>query len=116
MSARYVIALQRIKDAERFQECNDQISWAANEMASILKDGDPSMIDLPITWAGLAMAHRVEHEIAATCESGQKELAEVEERALYTLKQVIIVINSAILLILALFLNVITCSKLYCLY
>ncbi|KAL0918918.1 hypothetical protein M5K25_010965 [Dendrobium thyrsiflorum] len=89
MAARYAIAIQRIKDAERFQECSDQISWAANEMVSILKEGDPAMIDLPITWAGLAMAHRVEHEITAACESGQKELADVEERALYTLKQAI---------------------------
>lgn len=89
MSARYAIALQRVKDAERFQECNDQISWAANEMASILKEGDPAVIDLPLTWAGLATAHRVEHETAAAFESGQKELPEVEERAFYTLKQAI---------------------------
>lgn len=89
MSARYAIALQRVKDAERFQECSDQISWAANEIASILKEGDPAMIDLPLTWAGLAMIHRVEHEIMAAYESGRKELADVEERALYTLKQAI---------------------------
>ncbi|KAG0501672.1 hypothetical protein HPP92_001744 [Vanilla planifolia] len=89
MSARYAIAIERVKDAERFQECGDQISWAANEMASILKEGDPAMIDVPITWEGLAMTHRVEHEISAAYEFGQKDMAEVEERALYTLKQAI---------------------------
>ncbi|KAG0497271.1 hypothetical protein HPP92_001962 [Vanilla planifolia] len=89
MSARYAIAIERVKDAERFQECGDQISWAANEMASILKEGDPAMIDVPITWEGLAMTHRVEHEISAAYEFGQKDMAEAEERALYTLKQAI---------------------------
>ncbi|XP_020597050.1 probable UDP-N-acetylglucosamine--peptide N-acetylglucosaminyltransferase SPINDLY isoform X2 [Phalaenopsis equestris] len=89
MSVRYAIALHRIKYVERFQECNDQIAWAANEMASILKEGDPSMIDLPITWAGLALAHRVEHEITVTRESENKGLVEVEERALYSLKQAV---------------------------
>ncbi|PKA65703.1 T-complex protein 1 subunit epsilon [Apostasia shenzhenica] len=89
MSARYAIACQRVIDAERFQECNDQISWAQNEMASILKEGDPAMIDLPITWAGFAMAHGVEHEITSAYKTTKKDLAEVEDRALYTLKQAI---------------------------
>ncbi|XP_010927572.2 uncharacterized protein [Elaeis guineensis] len=89
MSARYAIAVHRIKDAERSQDSTEQLSWAANEMASILKEGDPAIIDLPIAWAGLAMAHRAQHEIAAAFETEQRDLVEVEERALYTLKQAI---------------------------
>lgn len=88
MSARYAIAVHRIKDAERSQDSTEQLSWAANEMASILKEGDPAIIDLPIAWAGLAMAHRAQHEIAAAFETEQRDLVQAEERALYTLKQV----------------------------
>ena len=58
-------------------------------MASILKEGDPAIIDLPIACAGLAMAHRAQYEIAAAFETEQRGLVEVEERALYTLKQVL---------------------------
>ncbi|XP_020260277.1 probable UDP-N-acetylglucosamine--peptide N-acetylglucosaminyltransferase SPINDLY isoform X2 [Asparagus officinalis] len=89
MSARYAVATHRIKDAERSQDCTEQISWATNEMMSILKEGDPAVIDLPIAWAGLAMAQRAQHEIAAAFETGEKDLEEAENRALYALKQAI---------------------------
>ncbi|KAJ0972465.1 hypothetical protein J5N97_020424 [Dioscorea zingiberensis] len=89
MSARYAIAVHRIKDAEKYQDSTEQLSWAANEMASILKEGDPAIIDLTTAWAGLAMAHRAQQEISAAYETGPKDLAEMEERALYTLKQAI---------------------------
>jgi len=88
MSVRYAIAVHRIKDAERSQDSTEQISWATNEMASILKEGDPAIIDLPIAWAGLAMAQRAQHEIASAFETGEKDLEDAEDRALYTLKQV----------------------------
>lgn len=88
MSIRYAIALHRIKDAERSLHPTEQLSWAANEMASILREGDPTLIELRIAWAGLAMVHKAQHEIATTFEDEQKNLSEVEERALYTLKQV----------------------------
>lgn len=88
MSARYAIAVHRIKDAERYQDSTEQLSWAANEMYSILKEGDPAIIDLTTAWAGLAMAHRAQQEISAAYETGSKDLAETEERALYVLKQV----------------------------
>lgn len=90
MSTRYAIAVHRIKDVERTQDSREQLSWAANEMASILKEGDPAIIDLPIAWAGLAMAHRAQHEIASAFGSGQMDLDEADERALYTLKQVML--------------------------
>lgn len=89
MSTRYSIAIHRIKDAERSQHPTEQLLWAGNEMASILREADPLSIDPPIAWAGLAMVHQTQHEIAASFESEQKELMEVEEHAICTLKQAI---------------------------
>ncbi|KAJ6808620.1 putative UDP-N-acetylglucosamine--peptide N-acetylglucosaminyltransferase SPINDLY isoform X1 [Iris pallida] len=89
MSTRYAIAVHRIKDAERSQDYTQQLPLAANEMASILKEGDPSRVDLQIAWAGLAMAQRAQHEIAAAFETEKSCLAVAEDQALYTLKQAI---------------------------
>ncbi|XP_062229063.1 uncharacterized protein LOC133926901 isoform X2 [Phragmites australis] len=89
MPARYAIAVHRIRDAIRSQCCDDQLHWAANEMATVLKEGDPSAVDAPIAWAGLAMAHRAQHEIAAAYDAEHINLNDAEERALYTLKQAI---------------------------
>nr|DAD22055.1 TPA_asm: hypothetical protein HUJ06_023518 [Nelumbo nucifera] len=89
MSTQYVVALHRIKYAEKSQDPTEQLSWAANEMASILREGNSATIELQIAWAGLAMVHKAQHEIAATFETGHNDLTEVEERALYTLKQAI---------------------------
>lgn len=89
MSTRYAVAIHRVKDAERSQDPNDQLSWAGNEMASIIRDGDSSLVELPVAWAGLAMVHKAQHEIAAGFETEQHELVEVEERAISILKQVI---------------------------
>ncbi|KAH9620006.1 hypothetical protein KSS87_003505 [Heliosperma pusillum] len=89
MSTRYSVAVHRIKDAERSQNPSEQLSWAGNEMGSILREADPVSIDSTIAWAGLAMVHQTQHEISAAFESEQKELMEVEEHALYSLKQVI---------------------------
>ncbi|KAH7549780.1 hypothetical protein JRO89_XS13G0081400 [Xanthoceras sorbifolium] len=89
MSIRYAVAVHRIKDSERSQEPSEQLSWAGNEMASILREGDPVQIEPPIAWAGLAMVHKAQHEIAAAFESEQTELMEVEECALYSLKQAV---------------------------
>ncbi|MQM01736.1 hypothetical protein Taro_034493 [Colocasia esculenta] len=89
MSTRYAVAVHRVKDVERSQDPSEQLSWAANEMASILKEGDPAVIDLPIAWAGLAMVHRAQHEIAAAFETSERELAEAKEQAQCTLKQAI---------------------------
>lgn len=88
MSTRYAVAVHRIKDAERSQESSEQLSWAGNEMASILREGDPVQIEPPIAWAGLATVHKAHHEIAAAFETKQNELSEMEECALYSLKQV----------------------------
>ncbi|XP_052137902.1 probable UDP-N-acetylglucosamine--peptide N-acetylglucosaminyltransferase SPINDLY [Oryza glaberrima] len=89
MPARYAIAVHRIRDAVRSQCSDDQLLWASNEMATVLKEGDPSAVDAPIAWAGLAMAHRAQHEIAAAYDTEQINLSDGEERALYTLKQAI---------------------------
>ncbi|ONM35402.1 tetratricopeptide repeat (TPR)-containing protein [Zea mays] len=89
MPARYAIAVHRIRDAVRSQCSDDQLLWAANEMATVLKEGDPSAVDAPIAWAGLAMAHRAQHEIAAIYDTENINLNDAEERAQYTLKQAI---------------------------
>ncbi|KAL6613976.1 hypothetical protein ACP70R_036246 [Stipagrostis hirtigluma subsp. patula] len=89
MPARYAIAVHRIRDAVRSQCSDDQLLWATNEMATVLKEGDPSAVDAPIAWAGLAMAHRAQHEIAAAYDTEPINLNDAEERALYTLKQAI---------------------------
>ncbi|PAN26984.1 hypothetical protein GQ55_5G050200 [Panicum hallii var. hallii] len=89
MPARYAIAVHRIRDAVRSQCSDDQLLWAANEMATVLKEGDPSAVDAPIAWAGLAMAHRAQHEIAAAYDTEHINPNDTEERALYTLKQAI---------------------------
>ncbi|WCJ36188.1 tetratricopeptide repeat (TPR)-containing protein [Euphorbia peplus] len=89
MSTRYAVAVHRIKDAERSQDPSEQLSWAGNEMASILREGETVPIELPIAWAGLAMVHKAQHEIAAAFQAEHNELTDVEERALYSLKQAI---------------------------
>ncbi|XP_078173752.1 tetratricopeptide repeat (TPR)-containing protein isoform X1 [Carex rostrata] len=89
MAVRYAIATHRIREAERAQESTDQLIWAANEMATLIKEGDPALIDVPTAWSGFAMAHKVQHEIGSTYESKQMDIDDVEERALCTLKQTI---------------------------
>lgn len=89
MSIRYAVAINRVKDAERSQDPTQQLSWAANEMASILREGDPAIVQPCIAWAGLAMVDKARHETAAAFEGGETDLKEVEERALYTLQQAI---------------------------
>ncbi|XP_010444205.1 PREDICTED: probable UDP-N-acetylglucosamine--peptide N-acetylglucosaminyltransferase SPINDLY [Camelina sativa] len=89
MATRFAVAVQRIKDAERSQDASDQLSWATNEMASVIREGESVPIDPPIAWAGLAMAHKAQHEIAAAFVSDRNDLTEMEERAVYSLKQAI---------------------------
>lgn len=88
MSTRYAVAVHRIKDVERSQDPSEQLSWAGNEMASVLREGDSVPIEPTIAWAGLAMVHKAQHEIVAAFETDQNELVEVEERAIFSLKQV----------------------------
>ncbi|KAG5046174.1 hypothetical protein JHK82_015558 [Glycine max] len=89
MSTRYAVAFHRIKEAERSQDPSELLSCAGNEMASIIRDGDSSLVEIPIAWSGLAMVHKAQHEIAAAYESEQNGLREVEERAVCSLKQAI---------------------------
>jgi tetratricopeptide (TPR) repeat protein len=86
---RYAVAVHRIRDAERSQNPSEQLSWAGNEMASILREGDATTIEPPIAWAGLATVHKAQHEIAAAFDIQQNELVEIEDRALHSLKQAI---------------------------
>ncbi|KAM5571809.1 hypothetical protein ABKV19_012075 [Rosa sericea] len=88
MSTRYAVAIHRTKDAERHQDpSGQQLSWAGNEMASVIRDGDAVSVELPIAWAGLAMVHKAQHEISAAFDTEQNALTEVEEHADYSLKQ-----------------------------
>ncbi|KAF2571225.1 hypothetical protein F2Q70_00000534 [Brassica cretica] len=89
MATRFAVAVQRIKDAERSQDAGDQLSWAGNEMASVIREGESVPIDPPIAWAGLAMAHKAHHEIAAAFVADRNELTEMEERAMDSLKQAV---------------------------
>ncbi|KAK2443020.1 putative UDP-N-acetylglucosamine--peptide N-acetylglucosaminyltransferase SPINDLY [Trifolium repens] len=89
MSTRFAVASHRVKEAERSQDPSELLSCAGNEMVSIIKDGDSSLVELPIAWSGLAMVHKAQHEISAAYESEQHELAEIEERAVSSLKQAI---------------------------
>ncbi|CAK8541443.1 unnamed protein product [Lathyrus sativus] len=89
MSTRYDVASHRMKEAERSQDPTKLLSCAGNEMASIIRDGDPSLVELPIAWPGLAMVHKAQHEISAAYESEQDGLKEMEERAVSSLKQAI---------------------------
>jgi len=89
LATRYAVAVHRIRDSERSQNPAEQLSWAGNEMAFILREGDSVFIEPPVAWAGLAMVHKAQHEIAAGFEIEQNELVEAEERAIYSLKQAI---------------------------
>ncbi|GAB2240865.1 hypothetical protein Droror1_Dr00021383 [Drosera rotundifolia] len=89
MSTRYAAAIHRIKESERSQSPSEQLPWAGNEMASVLKEGDPLLIEMPIAWAGFAMVHKSQHEIASAFDTKQNELIEMQERAMYSLKQAI---------------------------
>lgn len=57
-------------------------------MASILREGDSTLIEPPIAWAGLAMVHKAQHEITAGFDIENSELLEVKEHAIRSLKQV----------------------------
>ncbi|KAL2515402.1 tetratricopeptide repeat (TPR)-containing protein [Forsythia ovata] len=89
LATRYAVGVHRIRDAERSQNPNEQLTWAGNEMASILREGDSVLIEPPVAWAGLAMVHKAQHEIAAGFDIEQNELLEVKERATYSLNQAI---------------------------
>ncbi|CAA0820941.1 tetratricopeptide repeat (TPR)-containing protein [Striga hermonthica] len=89
LATRYAVGVHRIRDAERFQNPNEQLTWAGNEMASVLREGDSTSTEPSIVWSGLALAHKTQHEIAAVFEMDSNELLEVKERAMYSLKQAI---------------------------
>ncbi|KAE8707463.1 S-adenosyl-L-methionine-dependent methyltransferases superfamily protein isoform 1 [Hibiscus syriacus] len=75
------------KCLEKVTRSSEQLSWAGNEMASVLREGDAVPIEPTVAWAGLAMVHKAQHEIVAAFETEQNELVEVEERAIFSLKQ-----------------------------
>ncbi|PKI66627.1 probable UDP-N-acetylglucosamine--peptide N-acetylglucosaminyltransferase SPINDLY isoform X2 [Punica granatum] len=89
LSTRYAVALHRVKDAERSQDPSDQFLWARNEMVSIIRDGDTSSIEVSLAWSGLALVHKIQHEITAAFANRQSDIIDVEEQAIYSLKQTI---------------------------
>lgn len=91
MSTRYAVAAQRVRDVERLEdstEQSEQLGWAANEMASILREGDLGTVQPHLAWAGLAMVNRAQHETAASYVGDCVDLKEAEERAIHSLQQV----------------------------
>ncbi|CAM8972658.1 unnamed protein product [Rhodiola kirilowii] len=91
MSIRYAVAILRIKETERSQDPSEQISWAGNDMASILREGDSGMIEQAIAWSGLALVHKTQHEIATTFDSRwiSDSVSEFSDRAAFCLKQAV---------------------------
>ncbi|XP_047955640.1 probable UDP-N-acetylglucosamine--peptide N-acetylglucosaminyltransferase SPINDLY isoform X1 [Salvia hispanica] len=89
LATRFAVGVHRIRDAERSQNPNEQLTWAGNEMASVIREGDPVHIEPPIAWAGLALVHKAQHEIASVFEIDPRELLEVKDRAMSSLKQAI---------------------------
>lgn len=89
LPSRYAVAIHRIKVAERYQDPCEHLSWASYEMASVLREGDSTFIELPIAWAGFATVHKAKHEIAAAYGSELHDLMEVQEHALQSLKQAV---------------------------
>lgn len=89
MSTRYAVAMHRVHESQHSHDASEQLSLAANEMASILREGDSTTIQPHMAWAGLAMVNRAQHETAAAFEADEVDLKEVKERAIHTLKQAI---------------------------
>ncbi|EPS73253.1 hypothetical protein M569_01502 [Genlisea aurea] len=89
LATRYAVGIHRVRDAERSQNPNEQLTWAGNEMASVLREGDPIIIEPHIAWGGLSLVHKAQHEISSAFEISRKELLEVKEHAMYSLKQAV---------------------------
>ncbi|KAJ7525305.1 hypothetical protein O6H91_17G044900 [Diphasiastrum complanatum] len=89
LSTRYTVAAHRARDAERSDDPAEQLEWAANEMASVLREGDPATVPPRLAWAGLALVNRAQRQIAAGFVEEGVDLKEVEERAAHTLQQAI---------------------------
>ncbi|CAD6342902.1 unnamed protein product [Miscanthus lutarioriparius] len=89
MPARYAIAAHRIRDAVRSQCSNDQLLWAANEMATVLKK--EILLQLMPQLHGLGWQWLIGHNMKLQPPTIPKNinLNDAEERAQYTLKQAI---------------------------
>lgn len=87
MSTRYAVASHRMKEAERSQDPTELLSCAGNEMASMIRDGDSSLVGLPIAWVGIAMVHKA--QISAAYKGEQDGIKKIEERVIFCLKRVI---------------------------
>lgn len=87
MSTRFAVAAHRVRDADQSEDSSEQLSWAAHEMASILRDGDPDIIPPSRAWAGLAVVNSAQHE-AAAFDGGDVIVKEVKDRTIHTLQQV----------------------------
>lgn len=89
LSTRYAIAMHRVHDSQLSHDASEQLSWAANEMASILRESYSLTIQPVIAWAGLAMVNRAQHETVAAFEGDEVECRESKARAFHTLQQAI---------------------------
>eukprot|EP00850_Spirogloea_muscicola_P020101 SM000207S06176 [mRNA] locus=s207:171931:175729:+ [translate_table: standard] len=84
LAVRLVVARQRVRDAGRCEDPREQLGWAANEMASLLRE--KSSVPLRVAWAGLALVNRAQSEAAAALDE-EDAVKEYEERVLHTLQQ-----------------------------
>eukprot|EP00850_Spirogloea_muscicola_P006526 SM000031S11535 [mRNA] locus=s31:218473:222259:+ [translate_table: standard] len=84
LAVRLVVARQRVRDAELCEDPREQLGWAANEMASLLRE--KSSVPLRVAWAGLALVNRAQSEAAAALDE-EDAVKEYEERVLHTLQQ-----------------------------
>ncbi|KAL3677340.1 hypothetical protein R1sor_027288 [Riccia sorocarpa] len=89
MSIRYAVAAHRIKVAERCEDGIEQLGYAANEMASMLREGDVSTAHPSLGWAGLGMVNRAQYESAVAFQEGNVNLKEAEDRAQHTLERAV---------------------------
>lgn len=89
LSTRYAVAMQRVRESQCSFAPAEQLAWAANEMASILRVGDSTRIQPHIAWVGLATVNRMQHEVIAAFEGDEADLRETKARAFHTLQQAV---------------------------
>eukprot|EP00250_Pteridium_aquilinum_P007159 c16941_g1_i1 orf=88-2619(+) len=89
LSTRYAVAMQRVHEAQFSFAAPEQLSWAANEMVSILRVADSTTLQPQIAWVGLARVNRMQHELISAFEGDEVILRETKARAFHTLQQAV---------------------------
>lgn len=89
LSTRYAVAMHRVRESLFSSAAAEQLSWAANEIVSVLRMGDTATIQPHIAWVGLAMVNRMQHEMISALEGDDTDLRETKVRAFHTLQQAV---------------------------